>query len=184
MELYISAGALLLSIIFGVISFISSRKSNKLQTEVLSLSKQINSFEIRKGEVLLLGLIGKYFTIQLNCWELDGKMKTDKLSIKLYINELKQLNSEGISLFTNPFYIEMLKKHPEIHLLWISLRYSITEREESKTMAVNSDTFRLFYNLYHSIKNEINDKSILENEFYWATNEATEFLKTEIYKLT
>jgi hypothetical protein len=184
LEYYISGGALLVSIIFGIVTLLNTRKANRLQNEVLNLSKHADEFEIKKGEILLISLLGRYFVIQLNCWEPSGKMKSDKLSIQHFINELKQLNNDINNLITNPFYIEILEKYPEINLLWISLRYSIIDRENSGSMAVNPQTFEKFFDLYFKIKNEIKDKVIFENQFYVSTDEAADFLKKELPKLT
>lgn len=59
---YIISGlALLISIIFSLITIFSNRKKDK--------------FEIKKGEILTLGLLGRYFTMQYNCWDQNGHMK-------------------------------------------------------------------------------------------------------------
>ena len=183
LEFFISGGALIVSIIFKVITILTSQKANKLQTEVLSLSKKANEFEIKKGEVLMMRLLGRYFVLQLNCWEPSGKIKTDKMSIEFYIQELKLLSTEVNNLISNPFYIEILEKYPEINLLWISLRQNILERENSDIMAVNPQTFQKFYDLYYKLKGEVNDKELFKNQFYISTDEAAEFLKKEIPKL-
>lgn len=183
LEYFISGGALIVSIIFGVITILTSQKANRLQSEVLSLSKKANEFEIKKGEVLMMSLLGRYFVLQLNCWEPSGKIKTDKISIEFHIQELKLLSTEVNNLISNPFYIEILEKYPEINLLWISLRQNILEREKSDIMAVNPQTFEKFYDLYYKLKREVNDKELFKNQFYISTDEAAEFLKKEIPKL-
>lgn len=183
LEYFISGGALIVSIIFGVITILTSQKANRLQSEVLSLSKKANEFEIKKGEVLMMSLLGRYFVLQLNCWEPSGKIKTDKISIEFHIQELKLLSTEVNNLISNPFYIEILEKYPEINLLWISLRQNILERENSDIMAVNPQTFEKFYDLYYKLKREVNDKELFKNQFYISTDEAAEFLKKEIPKL-
>lgn len=183
LEYIISGGALIVSIVFGVITILTTQKANRLQSEVLSLSKKANEFEIKKGEVLTMSLLGRYFVLQLNCWEPSGKFKSDKLSIEFYVQELKQLSTEVNNLISNPFYIEILEKYPEINLLWISLRQNILERENSNIMAVNPQTFEKFYDLYYKIKREVNDKELFKNQFYISTDEAAEFLKKELPKL-
>jgi len=182
-EYLISGVALVISIAFGIISWKTSYKANNLQTEVLNITKQSKEFEIRKGEILLISLLGRYFVIQLNCWEQDGKMKTDKISVEKYIHELKQLCEDVDGLVPNPFYIEVLEKYPEINLLWISLRGSIIDREQDQGMAVNPQTFNQFYDLYFKIKKKINNTDMLKNQFYQSTDDAAEFLKREIQKL-
>ena len=183
LEYFISGGALIISIIFGIITILTSLKANRLQSEVLSLSRKANEFEIKKGEVLMMSLLGRYFVLQLNCWEPSGKIKTDKISIEFYIQELKLLSTEVNNLISNPFYIEILEKYPEINLLWISLRQNILERENSDIIAVNPQTFEKFYDLYYKLKHEVNDKKLFKNQFYISTDEAAEFLKKEIPKL-
>jgi|SRR5690554_4070557 len=182
-EVIVSVFAIVISIVFGVVSYNTSRKANKLQTEVLKLSKEANEFEINKGEVLMMRLLGRYFIVQLNCWELNGKMKHDKLSINNYIRELEQLDLDFNTMISNRFYIEALKKYPEIDLLLILLRYSIHDRKENQTMAVNYNMFVKFYDLYYKIKDDVADVSIFDNQFYKSVDEATEFLKIQIPKL-
>lgn len=125
-QYYLSGSAVIISIIFGIIAIRTSWKANRLHTEVLNLSKQTNEFEVKKGEILMMAHIGRYFVFQLNCWEFigSGKMKTDKISIQQYINEMRQLHNDINNLISNPFYIEILKKYPEINLLWILLRFN------------------------------------------------------------
>lgn len=182
-EYFISGLALVISIIFGIISWKTSNTANNLQEKVLNLTTQAKEFEIRKGEILLMSLLGRYFIIQINCWEPDGKMRTAKIDVDQYIHELKQLSEDVNDLVTNPFYIEVLEKYPEINLLWISLRRVIIEREQDQKMAVNPQVFDKFYDLYFKIKNEISDRDMLKNQFYVSTDEAANFLKREIPKI-
>ena len=174
---------MIISIIFGVNSWITSAKQNSLQEQFLVLEKEANKFELKKGEILLMGLLGRYFTIQLNCWEVNGKIRTDEISIEQYIYELKQLNQDVNALVTNPFYIEALEKHPEINLLWIYLRRFIIQSEHDHKMSVNPQLFDKFYDLYFKIKKEISDKDMFKNQFYISTDDAAKFLKIEIPKI-
>jgi hypothetical protein len=183
LEYYISGGALLVSIIFGVYTIIISHKANRLQNEVLELSKKADDFEIKKGEVLLISFIGRYFIAQLDCWEQSGKMRSDKLSVRKYTNELNQLSNDINSLSSNPFYIAILEKYPEMNLVFISLRYSVIERGNTETMAVDPLLFEGFFDLYNKIKVEIDDKELLKNQYYKTMDEAASFLKREIPKL-
>lgn len=182
-EYLVSGLALVISIIFGIISWKTSNKANNLQEKVLNLTTQAKEFEIRKGEILLMSLLGRYFIIQINCWEPDGKMRTAKIDVDQYIHELRQLSEDVNDLVTNPFYIEVLEKYPEINLLWISLRRVIIEREQDQKMAVNPQVFEKFYDLYFKIKNEISDRDMFKNQFYVSTDEAANFLKKEIPKI-
>lgn len=186
----IACGALLVSLITFVWQILSNRKSNKattkaneIQIETLRLSQKIDNFENRKGEILLLNIIGRYFVIQLNCWELDGRMRTDEISVKKYISELKQLSNDFNELINNPFYIKFIEKHPDINLLIISLRGSIIERESSQQFGINYQTFEFFYNIYADLKKEISGNEILNHKYFKTTDEAAEFLKKELTKL-
>jgi hypothetical protein len=69
LEYIISGLALLISIIF------SNRKKDK--------------FEVKKGEILTLGLLGRYFAIQFNCWDQNGHMKSDRLVLISMFNLFK-----------------------------------------------------------------------------------------------
>lgn len=182
-EYWISGFALLISIIFGLLSWKTSKKANKLQEEVLNLTTEAKEFEIRKGEILMMSLLGRYFAIQINCWGSEGKMRTSKLDTDQYINELKQLSQDVNDLVTNPFYIEVLEKYPEINLLWISLRRFIINMEHDQKMSVNYQLFERFYALYFKIKDEISDQNMFNNEFYLSTDKTANFLKREIPKI-
>jgi hypothetical protein len=182
-EYWISGLALLVSIIFGIISWKTFNKANDLQEKVLNLTTQAKEYEIRKGEIVLMSLLGRYSIIQINCWELDGKMRTTEIDVDQYINELRQLNEGVDDLVTNPFYIEVLEKYPEINLLWIALRRVIIERERDKKMEINPQLFEKFYDLYFKIRNRISDRDMFKNQFYVSTDEASNFLKKEIQKL-
>jgi len=182
-EYWISGTALLISIIFGTKTCMTSNQANKLQEKVLILTQQAKEFEIRKGEILLMSLLGRYFVIQINCWEPNGKMRTDKINTEQYINELKQLSQDVNDLVTNPFYIEVLEKYPEINLLWISLRRFIIQKEQDREMSVDPQLFDKFHDLYFKIKHEISDRDMFKNQFYISADEAANFLKNEIPKL-
>jgi len=183
MEYLISGMALAISIIFGIKTWNTSNRTNNLQGEVLILTQQAKEFEIRKGQILLMSLLGRYFAIQLNCWEPNGKMKTEKMEIKQYIHELKQLSQDVNDLVTNPFYIEVLEKYSDINLLWISLRRFIIQKEHDQQMSVDPQLFDRFHDLYFKMKDEISDRDIFETEFYIETEKAANFLRDEILKL-
>ena len=187
---WIAIGALLVAAISLIGQIISNNKSNKatstaneIQIETLRLSKKIDDFENRKGEILLLNIIGRYFVIQLNCWEPNGKMRTDGISVKKFISELKQLSNDFNELINNPFYIKFIENHPDINLLIISLRGTIIERENIKEFGVNFQTFSFFYKAYNDLKEEIKGNPILNHQFFKTTDEAAEFLNKEIPKL-
>ncbi len=187
---WISIGALSVALASFVGQLISNQKSNRatkksneIQTETYRLSKKIDDFENRKGEILLLNIIGRYFVIQLNCWEPDGPLKKDQVSIENYKSELKQLSNDFNELINNPFYIKFIENHPDINLLIITLRGNIIEREFSNDMAVNPLVFDHFYNIYNTLKEEIKGNEILSHQFFKSCDDACEFLKKEIKKM-
>lgn len=174
---YIFSGiALIISIVFGIITIIYTRKTIKLEQQAID-------FNIKKGAILLMGLLSRYFTIQLSCWDPNGKMLKDSTSLNQYIQELDLLSQEANELTPNPFYIKVLTKYPELNLLWTNLRYFITKSKRDQKMVVNPQVFEKFYDLYFKVKNEIDDKDLFENQFYASTDEAAKFLNVEIKKL-
>ncbi len=91
--------------IIAAFSFIGQRKFNKrnekLQTEnnrisgsVLQLEEEFKDYIKEKGEQKVLDVFTHFFIIQLNCWEPNGKMKTDLNSLNQFIRELKQISKE------------------------------------------------------------------------------------------
>ena len=168
-EYIISGLALLISIIFSLITIFSNRKKDK--------------FEIKKGEILTLGLLGRYFAIQFNCWDQNGHMKSDKISIDIYVQSLQTLITDINALIHNPFYVELLNKYPEINLLILLLLKNINERKNATIMAVDYNLFKIFFDLYNKIKIEIKDKDLLKTPFYKDIEIASNFLNKEIPKL-
>jgi hypothetical protein len=187
----ISLTSLILTVVFGIIAVISNerslqtaRQANRIQDRLLQLEKSRSTFEIRKGEILLLGLFGRYFTVLVNRWELNGKWKADKLSFHQYLSALGQIDRDFYSLITNPFLVTMLLKYPWINKLWISLRFSIIEMQQDQEAKINLQTFQLFCECYDTIKNEITAKSVLDDPFYTTVDEAIQFLQTELPNIT
>lgn len=179
-EGWFSGFALVVSVTVGVISWMASNKANNLQHEVLSLAKEANEFEVRRGEILLMSLLGRYFVIQFNCWEPGGKIRTDPVSVEQYIQGLRQLGDEVDALTTNPFYVGILEKYPEMNLLWITLRGFVVEIEQSRKAAVSTLVFDKFYDLYEKVKKEVAGQDMLNSTFYVRVDEAAKFLKEEV----
>lgn len=81
MEITFSDCLASIAIVISVIVFIqqvrSTKKSNEIQFETYRLSKKIDDFENRKGEVLLLNIIGRFFIVQLNFLQINGKVNSE-----------------------------------------------------------------------------------------------------------
>jgi hypothetical protein len=179
---WISVIALLLAIISMVGQFLLSRRSNNIQSETFRLSKKIDDFDNRKGEMLMLNIIGRYFILTWNCFEPppSGKMRKDKASLGRYLSGLKQLSYDFNELINNPFFIKFIETHPDINLLILSLRGAIIEMEDKKEIGINSDTFRYFYDIYENVKKEISNTETLEHNFFKAIDEAKIILQKVI----
>lgn len=145
---YIAIFAVIIAVVSGFFSIKSDSKATRLQSEMLELSKSSQEFEIRKGELQLIQLLSRYFVVQLNCWELNGKMKTDPASVEKYICELKLINDDARKISNNPFYYEIASKYPEIDLLWISLRGLIIDKETDIKMSLDPNTFYRFWAVF------------------------------------
>lgn len=182
---WLSVIALLIAIISMVGQFLLSKRSNNIQSETFRLSKKIDDFENRKGEVLLLNIIGRYFILTLNCFEPppSGKMRKDKASYKRFLSGLTQLSNDFNELISNPFYIKFIEEHPDINLLILSLRGAIIEMEESQELKINPETFKFFYDIYNHLKTEILNKEILDHTFFKAIDDAKDLLGKVILKL-
>jgi len=179
----IAFGVLVIAIISGFSQIFSSRKANyamkkanEIQSEIYTLSKKIDEFENRKGEILLLNIIGRYFVIHLNYLQTHEKVNSG-VDKKKYISELIQLSNDFNELINNPYYIKFIEIHPDINLLILSLRGSIIEQEKIAVRMINPQTFSFFYEMYQVLKNEIQNKQILSHKFFMTVNEASVFLK-------
>lgn len=183
MESWIAFVALVVSIIVGISQYISNKKVNEASDLANKIQLQQNEFDIKKGEILLLGLTGRYFILVINNWEENGKMRKDKLSIKKYLAGLKSLDRDFNELLGNTFYINLLEVYPDINLLLVSLRSEIIDKEENINPGVDGKTFDLFYNLYFSLKRNIKYSRSFDSNYYKHIDEAANFLKVELDKL-
>ncbi len=180
---WIALGALVVAITSWVFQTLSSKKANdamkkanEIQSEIYTLSKKIDEFENRKGEVLLLNIIGRYFVIHLNYLQTHGKVNSN-VDKKKYLSELMQLSNDFNELTNNPYYIKFIEIHPDINLLILSLRGAIIEQEKITGTMINPQTFTFFYDMYQVLKTEIQNKQILSHKFFVTVNEAAVFLK-------
>jgi hypothetical protein len=180
---WISLGALVVAIASWLFQTFSSRKANdamkkanEIQSEIYTLSKKIDEFENRKGEVLLLNIIGRYFVIHLNYLQTQGKVNSD-IDKKKYLSELTQLSNDFNELTNNHYYIKFIEIHPDINLLILSLRGAIIEQEKITETMINPQTFTFFYEMYQVLKTEIQNKQILSHKFFVTVDEAAVFLK-------
>ncbi len=180
---WIALGALVIAIASWLFQILSSRKANvamkkanEIQSEIYSLSKKIDEFENRKGEVLLLNIIGRYFVIHFNYFQIHGKVNSI-VEKKKYLSELTQLSNDFNELTNNHYYIKFIEIHPDINLLILSLRGAIIEQETIKGTMINPQTFTFFYDMYQVLKTEIQNKQILSHKFFVTVDEAAVFLK-------
>ena len=179
---WISVIALLIALISMAGQFLLSKRSNNIQSETFRLSKKIDDFDNRKGEVLMLNMIGRYFILTLSSFEPppSGKMRKDKASLNRYLSGLKQLSNDFDELINNPFYIKFVETHPDINLLILSLRGAIIEMEDKQEIGINPDTFRYFYDIYESVKKDISNVETLKHNFFRAIEEAKNLLRKVI----
>ena len=180
---WIALGALLVALATWLFQTLSSKKANdamkkanEIQSEIYTLSKKIDEFENRKGEVLLLNIIGRYFVIHLNYLQTQGKVNSN-VDKKKYVTELMQLSNDFNELTNNPYYIKFIEIHPDINLLILSLRGAIIEQEKITGTMINPQTFTFFYEMYQVLKMEIQNKQILSHKFFMIVDEAAVFLK-------
>jgi len=192
--LIVAAFTVVVMIIFGIIQYYTNKKANEalsianqIQSKMLEYNLRLNEFDIKKGEILLLGLVGRYFIITANCWDLQEngphKMLTDRKSIKKYISGLKNLDNDFNNLLNNTFYINLLEVYPEINLLQISLRATIIETEEESKFGINPITLDKFYNLYITLKNKIATTTTLNTEYYLKLDEVVHPLYNSLKEL-
>lgn len=180
---WIALGALLVAFASWLSQTFSSRKANdamkkanEIQSEIYTLSKKIDEFENRKGEVLLLNIIGRFFVIHLNYLQTQGKVNSN-VDKKKYLSELMQLSNDFNELTNNHYYIKFIEIHPDINLLVLSLRGAIIEQGKITGTMINPQTFTFFYEMYQVLKTEIQNKQILSHKFFVTVDEAAVFLK-------
>lgn len=172
---FISFVAILISVVSLINQYGQTKRSNQIQSETYRLSQKMDDFENRKGEILLLNIIGRYFVIQLNYLETPGKpiFEVDK---EKYLSGLKQLSDDFNELASNPFYIKFIELHPDINLLILSLRGAIIEQEDMTDHKINPQTFTLFLDMYYKLKEEIKNSQVFDHEFYRVAEDAAKFM--------
>jgi|GEM_PF-3269150 len=149
----------------------ATKISNDIQAEMLTLSAKVEEFEDRKGEVLLLNIIGRYFVINYNFLSTtdDRQLEVDK---KKYSSGLMQLSMDFEKLIDNPYFIKFIEAHPDINLLMLSLKGAIINESYSTGRVINAQTFNFFYDMYFVLKDELKNKEMLNHRFFKVVQEA------------
>lgn len=188
---FIAIGA----IIIAVLSFLGQRKFNKrsekLQQDnnevaksIYKLDKQFNDYIKEKGEQKVLDVFTHYFIIQINCWEPNGKMKTDLNSLNQYKRELKQISKELESIKEENIFLLLKKNFPDLKILPTILNNYISDLNAKQQIEINPDVFRLFYWGYKDLLSMINKQnSYFNSDWHNEIMRISELLKKDLEKL-
>lgn len=188
---YIAIGA----VIIAALSFIGQRKFNKrnvkiqkenneISKSIFQLDKQFNNYIKEKGEQKVLDVFTHYFIIQLNCWNPNGKMKTDNNSLNQYKRELNQISKELESIKEENIFLLLKKNFPDLQMLSAILNDFISILETKQRIEINPDVFRIFYWGYSDLLKMIDKQnSYFNSEWHDEIIKISKFLKTEIEKL-
>jgi hypothetical protein len=179
--------SLVVSIVFGCIgaagTFLAikaSAKANELQDQILRVEQRRDVLEVRTGEVLLISVLGRYFIVLQNRYELTGKAKTDELSFHQYLSGLIAINRFLGNLSENPFYIKLLEKYPyHMNMIGVQLPRVIVQMKVTNKIVVNPQLHSLISEFYDNVKSEIEGQDVLGDKFYQEIDKAKEFFRQE-----
>lgn len=122
MEIIIDSFSFIISIIALVVAIVSLFIANHANR----IEKKRDEFELEKGKTALLNLTLRYFILNFQRLDLDGKtLKNDKNYTTTYINELDLLAFQFDNLITNSYYTILFNKYSIISTMSIFLRKEI-----------------------------------------------------------
>lgn len=188
---FIAIGA----VIIAALSFLGQRKFNKrnekiqrenneISKSIFQLDKQFKNYIKEKGEQKVLDVFTHYFIIQINCWNPDGKLKTDRNSLNQYKRELIQISKELESIKEENIFLLLKKNFSDLQMLSAILNDFISNLETKQRIEINPDVFRIFFWSYDDLLKMIDKQnSYYNSDWHEEIIKIGEFLKKEIEKL-
>jgi hypothetical protein len=144
----------------------------------LSTKWTINN-QYRQGKYQFFEIVSRYFINAYNSIDITTVPPRTKLEPidKIYqLEELRAIHQDISKLLDNPYYIELLKKFPEISMINIALRREIIDLEKATQVTLKPDNIDLFYKIYKNIKKGIPKRVFKNNKAYQEIDQIVESL--------
>jgi hypothetical protein len=165
----------------------ASIEANETSKNLLDLEKRVFDTEERKGEIVLIFTIHRYFMAFYNLFEnkIPNKpsIKNNAIVQKQFIKECKSIEEDLKELINNPAYIKLLEKYPHINKNRVGLSFDIVDMEyrieKSKEFQINYYTYFVFKDLFFLLKNEYKDNALFKSDIINDIEKSFEIIKIE-----
>lgn len=140
----------------------ASTEGNETSKKLLDLEKRVFDTEEKKGEIILIFTIQRYFVAFYNLFENKipnrPTLRENPIVQKQFIKENKSIEEDLKGLINNPAYLKLLEKYPHINKNRVGLSFDIVDMEHriktSKDFQINYHTYFVFKELFGLLKNE------------------------------
>lgn len=137
--------------------------------------------QVSKGKYQLFEIVNRYFINAYNSIDITKVPPCTKTSPidKIYqLEELKAIHQDLAKLFDNPYYIDLLKKYPELSIINLQLRREIIDLDKSDKVTLQPNNIGTFYTMYKNIQKEIPHRLISKNPAFKEIDILVEELNT------
>ena len=146
----------------------------------LSTKWTINN-QYKQGKYQFFEIVSRYFINAFNGFDISTNPPSTKLEPidKVYqLEELKAIHQDISKLLDNPYYLNLLKKHPEISMINTTLRREIIDLDNATKVTLKPDNIGLFYEVFNSIKKEIPSRLFNKNKAYQEIEQIVESINS------
>lgn len=136
-----------------------------------------------KGKYQLFEIVNRYFINAYNSVDITKVppcTKTNPIDKIYQLEELKAIHQDLAKLFDNPYYLDLLKKYPELSMINLKLRREIIDLDKADKVALQPDNIDTFYTMYKNIRKEIPQRLIRKNPAFKEIDILVEGLNTSM----
>lgn len=161
-------------------------EANETSKNLLDLERKVFDTEKRKGEMILIFTIHRYFIAFYNLFEnkIPNKptIKQNKIVQKQFIKECKSIESDLKKLLDNPTYIKLLENYPHLNKNRVVLSFDIVDMEErlkSSKFDINYYTYFAFKDLFFLLKKEYKENALFKSVVMSEIEKSFDLIKME-----
>ena len=163
-------GTLVVSLVSVIIAIIFGYKHGALSRRTVELEERLDKFNYKRGEILLASLIAKYFISFISSLDTtnpaQAKQKSDEASRLQQIRICNHFINELHNLSSNPFYIEILEKYPDIIKLEVAMVIRIKQLEvNTNNTSIDRNLYKMVYTLLKRLEKN-KSSTIFETEIF------------------